>query len=667
MPEETQDQLSALDNDTNGLNPTDANGSASSVPNATASLGPSGVASPGAKKKKKVPRPKPPPPVAPDAPWPLPAVWLAAHPEFMPNDLQVKAPNAPIELLIWALHRDKKLVEEMNRFIGEDIVIPPPAPSLSPTVTTATTTGATPSLSPPSTIATIPTTTSASSGISPLNRTQWFAELATAIKRGSFTYDEYLIRRWNPLIIEYGLPPRTSFSLNPLGIPVRYWADNLIWYDPELLTFYLYEPSTGLWRAKHDQEVIRSITEFLVPHAKVNSSYLPSNESVAGVLKTLKALVLKEPSSIPERPIHLANGMYWMSDEDKEIDEYFSPAYYSRNRVPIKYDKANHYHNRFLMFLRATLSQSDIDLLQLWCGMVLLHKNPFHKIMILSGAANSGKSTFINLLEMIMGSENVATMVVDRLEDRFELSEFFGKSLLISKDVSSEFLMSKSVHMLKSLSGDKNIKAEIKYANKRIMLGGPFNIGMTANSNLKVGLQGDMAAWKRRLLVINFRARPVNPLTNEPAITTDLEKILVEEEGTGILRWMMGGAKMILSAIKREVPFPISDEQRNRVHALLSTSDCIESFVAERLTPSPGGMLSTTSLYDQYLEHCDTKDEYPELIAVFERRISPIMKAQTKYKPYTLTAKTSGGQRQRGYLHVAFKSTDNTDTSNYQI
>lgn len=520
------------------------------------------------------------------------------------------APNAPTELLIWSLYCDPGGVSAMKPFIGDDAV---------------------------------------SKGSPATTRTEWFVGLAAEITTQGLKYEDYLDSRWNPLIIEYGT---SRPKLNPLGLPVRVWARRPVWFDPEFALFYEYESSTGIWRQQSEERLKQQVTDFLIPMAHRGAAFLATNRAVEDIVKTLKVLGLKESCETPEQPLHFANTMLFM--ESNKVAP-FSPAYYSRNRVAIQYDKRDTGCTSFRNFLSDSLDEDDINLLQLWSGMVLLNRNPFHKIMLLTGAAGSGKSTFIDILERILGSENVATLVVDRLEDRFELSEFFGKSLLIAKDVSSAFLQSKKAHVLKALSGDRHIKAEVKFSNKRVMLEGPFNVGITANADLNISLQGDMDAWKRRLLIVKFDPAARVAEGRPPIVAnTKLVDQLISKESSGILNWMLAGARQVLQAERRRQQFPVSDTQAKRINSLLTASDAVTSFLKDSVQSSPGGSLATAVLYAGYENYCSSVGTYPEPRSVFERRLPPLMLSFFKSKAGILPAKDAGA-RMRGYADVSLR------------
>jgi len=363
----------------------------------------------------------------------------------------------------------------------------------------------------------------------------------------------------------------------------------------------------------------------------------------------MRALGIQERYSFSPNPLHVLNGMLFF--EEQELFEA-SPAYFSRGKLPVKYIESATNLKRFFKFLDdAKLSANDKALLQLWCGFLLLGDNSNHKIMMFVGAAGSGKSTLMDLIEMVLGYDAIASLNIERLDDRFELGSFYEKRLLVAKDVSSDALNSRAAHMLKALSGDSLIKAEIKHQNRRVALKGPFNICITSNSDLFIKLQGDADAWGRRLLILKFSKEPDRP------VEYNLADTMFKEEGSAILNWMILGAiraRNILASKGKE-KFPDTEEQKARVRELLRLSDSVRAFVRDALKEDPSGGVSTEDLHHAYENYCARNRVLPGPRGAFERelvlRIQEICNGEKGF-----INKADDNRPCRGYRGVSFKA-----------
>ena len=88
---------------------------------------------------------------------------------------------------------------------------------------------------------------------------------------------------------------------------------------------------------------------------------------------------------------------------------------------------------------------------------------PFQTITILQGTGENGKSTFLNILNKVLSSENVSNMTLQDLgnkQNRFASANLFQKEANLFADVDSEFL--KSTGLLKALTGGDRLSAEFK-------------------------------------------------------------------------------------------------------------------------------------------------------------------------------------------------------------
>jgi phage/plasmid-associated DNA primase len=122
-----------------------------------------------------------------------------------------------------------------------------------------------------------------------------------------------------------------------------------------------------------------------------------------------------------ERRIHLANGIFRFENGGELLP--FSPAFISRNRSPIVFNE-NARCERFLNELvYPAVHPEDAVLLQKYAGMCLLGNNPIQRMLILDGESARGKTQFANVVQGIIGRENVTQLRTKFLGDRFPLLE----------------------------------------------------------------------------------------------------------------------------------------------------------------------------------------------------------------------------------------------------
>lgn len=84
----------------------------------------------------------------------------------------------------------------------------------------------------------------------------------------------------------------------------------------------------------------------------------------------------------------------------------------------------------------------------------------FKKAMFLLGKGNTGKSTLINLIAQLLGSQNVAERDLRSLNERFGKTAAYNKRLIYSNDLS--FMKIEENAVFKNLTGGDSISIEFK-------------------------------------------------------------------------------------------------------------------------------------------------------------------------------------------------------------
>ena len=414
------------------------------------------------------------------------------------------------------------------------------------------------------------------------------------------------------LIDLYGDPFARGAKGQPLSVNQQFvagWCSRTleILFDPSTQSFYEYDMPTGLWIQQTDAAVVQRIgSELGVILALLDALNLRpkcGQTILTAIMNLLKGVVEAQGRwSKPENTIHLENGMLRLSaDAVPELLE-FSPQFYSRNRSAYPWVHDSECPRFIKLLLSPALSAEDILLLQKYAGQCLLGRNVSQTFLLIRGTPGGGKSTLSDVIENVIGLENVAQLRVDLLTSRFESLRFLGRTLLSGKDVAGNFLDSKGAYVLKSLVGGDRLEGEVKGGNLSFAIRGEYNSIIVSNSRLCVRLDGDAGAWRRRLLIIDFDQPPV-----EKRIPFFAAKLL-EEEGPGILRWMIDGAIALLADLAEFGSIQLSDTQSKRVEDLLAESDSVRAFVRDCVEKADAhSNISVAELTAAYCDYCDSR------------------------------------------------------------
>ena len=376
--------------------------------------------------------------------------------------------------------------------------------------------------------------------------------------------------------------------------------------------FYTYRPDKGIYVAESEDSLIARLSAVLAQCAKAcNGQFcntetlefrLSQTSSLRGVIQRAKG-VLEVSGDFFENSkqdyIPCANGMLRL--EDKQLLPY-SPTFHRRNKLAVKYDSAATCPMFIEVLLKQALDDADIELLQKWCGLVLVGTNLSQVILLLVGTSGGGKGTITRVIVGIVGEDNVVELRTNELGGRFETASFLGKTLLYGADVKAGFLNNSSASYLKSLTGGDLLSVEIKGQTDRPRISGNFNIFATSNSRLTVNLESDKDAWMRRLIIIPFcKPKPEKVVVN-------LSEQILEKESSGVLNWMLEG----LDKIKRTgFVMELTQKQRKTVENLLLESDSPRVFATEKLIADEAAQLLACDCYTAYATYCKERSWTP--------------------------------------------------------
>lgn len=125
------------------------------------------------------------------------------------------------------------------------------------------------------------------------------------------------------------------------------------------------------------------------------------------------------------------------------------------------------------------------------------------KAFILTGEKSNGKSTFLDMLKNMLGRDNVASLDIKEIGDRFSTSMIAGKLANIGDDIADDFLQGSQVAIFKKVVTGNRIKAEMKGQD-------PFEFDpyckLIFSANDIPRMKDKTGAVMRRLVIIPFNA-----------------------------------------------------------------------------------------------------------------------------------------------------------------
>lgn len=197
--------------------------------------------------------------------------------------------------------------------------------------------------------------------------------------------------------------------------------------------------------------------------------------------------------------IAFKNGVYNLMTDELEP---FNPGRIITNKIPWDYNP-----NAYSAITDRTLDKmSCFDksiraLLEEAIGYCFYRRNELRKFFILIGERQNGKSTYLSMVENLLGRENISSLDLRELGDRFKTAELFGKLANIGDDIEDEFIPNPAT--LKKLTSGNPVNAERKGTD-------PFDFSnyskLLFSANNIPRIKDKTGAVMSRLIIVPFNA-----------------------------------------------------------------------------------------------------------------------------------------------------------------
>lgn len=159
-----------------------------------------------------------------------------------------------------------------------------------------------------------------------------------------------------------------------------------------------------------------------------------------------------------ERYIVCENGVY---DAEDEMLIPHSPNIIVTNKIPVRYNEAAYSEVVDRILNNISVHDQDIrSLIEEMFGFTLYRRNELGAFFILKGKGSNGKSTLLTMLRHLLGMDNISSLDIREVDERFKTAELFGKLANIGDDISKSYIKDTSV--LKKLVTGEPVPAEYK-------------------------------------------------------------------------------------------------------------------------------------------------------------------------------------------------------------
>jgi putative DNA primase/helicase len=282
--------------------------------------------------------------------------------------------------------------------------------------------------------------------------------------------------------------------------------------------------------------------------------------------------------------INLQNGTFEISKDAQTLRD-FNAKDFLPYQLPFEFDEAATCP-MFEKYLNKVLPEQELqDIVAEFFGYVFTKGLKMEKALLLYGSGANGKSVLFDIMNALLGRENIANFSMSNLLEEHNRALIAYKLL----NYGSEINATRTRDEFKNLVSTEPIQARLKYGNSFTM----ENYAKLAFNCNELPKDFDhQNAYFRRLLIIPFRVT-----LPESEWDQTLAQKIIKSELAGVFNWIIDGLKRLLKTEK----FTESQIVKDTLETYKRESDSVASFIDEH---SQIVGLSLKAVYSDYRSYC---------------------------------------------------------------
>lgn len=293
----------------------------------------------------------------------------------------------------------------------------------------------------------------------------------------------------------------------------------------------------------------------------------------------------------------IINGEFTLTDFDaKDFITYQLPYEYDRTALCPIFDK---------YLLRVLPDESSRIVLQEFCGFIFTKLN-LEKCLMLLGNGSNGKSVFFNILNALIGKENILNSPMSEFAKEGHRAQLDSKLLNYSSEKGTDL----NPEIFKALiSGEPIICRELYHP--------PFTLYNKAkfilNSNTLPKETESTHAYFRRFLII-----PFEQTITEDEIDVDLANNIIKNELPSVFNWLLVGLERLMKNRK----FSECEKSKQAIVDFKKSSDSVLLFIEEEsYVKSVMQNRELKEKFNEYKGYCVNSNFRPVSIQKFAERL----------------------------------------------
>lgn len=334
-------------------------------------------------------------------------------------------------------------------------------------------------------------------------------------------------------------------------------TSNVFWTTEGDEICYIYDKDTGMYNL-HGSSKIKEMTQRIS-----DKEYRGVRRNIISeVVEIIKRRSMKPRSEDGKysRLLLYTNGIYDMTNQ--KFSKGFNPEYFITSRIPWLYAAKEDCMEikKFIIEILVPRKRwdmlNDLDLkkvnfVQELFGYCLYRGYPFHYMFMFLGRGDNGKGVLLRLLKAFVGKDNISAVQPQKLDQRFQASNLYGKHINMFGDLPGGKL--RDTGTIKTLIGEDTVNAEFK-GQKGFDFTSYAKIIVATNEPFRVSY-GEPEAFFRKIMPIYFPNRFAVDDTLLPKLTT-------EKQMSGLINWATEGLERLLKNKKfslRPIPRMVED------------------------------------------------------------------------------------------------------------
>jgi putative DNA primase/helicase len=286
--------------------------------------------------------------------------------------------------------------------------------------------------------------------------------------------------------------------------------------------------------------------------------------------------------------INLQNGTFEITEKQIKIREFRREDFLTY-QLPFAFDKAAGCP-KWLNFLNEVIpDRQKQNLLAEYVGYVFARKLKLEKTLILYGTGANGKSVVFEMINALLGKQNVSNYSLEALGEPYYRAMIADKLLNYASEISNRLQAEK----FKQLTSGEPVEARLPYGQPMILTD---YARLAFNCNDLPRDVEHTEAFFRRFLILTFdvtiSAEKRNP---------NLAKEIIGEELSGVFNWVLEG----LTRLLKQNNFSPCEAVQKALDEYRKESDSVAMFLDEEgYETSPVAYVLLKNLYATYRTYC---------------------------------------------------------------